>query len=115
MDRISKDDHAICTTEYSRIVPLENGEVSHRMLSSLWAPGVSVAGNKKIKIKLKKSRLEDWAFKQTEESPRRQWAVLPYIRAWVDCGCATRLMEAVFLCLFPFILMFMWGTCPQHS
>uniref|UniRef100_A0A8C9FFU8 Laminin subunit alpha 5 n=1 Tax=Pavo cristatus TaxID=9049 RepID=A0A8C9FFU8_PAVCR len=27
VDRISKDDHAICTTEYSRIVPLENGEI----------------------------------------------------------------------------------------
>ncbi|KAM9371956.1 LOW QUALITY PROTEIN: laminin subunit alpha-5 [Phaethornis superciliosus] len=27
VDRITKDDHAICTTEYSRIVPLENGEI----------------------------------------------------------------------------------------
>ncbi|XP_010217993.1 PREDICTED: laminin subunit alpha-5 [Tinamus guttatus] len=27
VDRIAKDDHAICTTEYSRIVPLENGEI----------------------------------------------------------------------------------------
>lgn len=28
VERITKDDDAICTTEYSRIVPLENGEVS---------------------------------------------------------------------------------------
>ncbi|KAL2297052.1 hypothetical protein Nmel_015108 [Mimus melanotis] len=27
VDRITRDDHAICTTEYSRIVPLENGEI----------------------------------------------------------------------------------------
>ncbi|CAH2303158.1 laminin subunit alpha-5 isoform X1 [Pelobates cultripes] len=27
MDRITKDDDVICTTEYSRIVPLENGEI----------------------------------------------------------------------------------------
>uniref|UniRef100_A0A8C8RBX0 Laminin subunit alpha-5 n=1 Tax=Pelusios castaneus TaxID=367368 RepID=A0A8C8RBX0_9SAUR len=27
VERISKDDDAICTTEYSRIVPLENGEI----------------------------------------------------------------------------------------
>lgn len=27
-EKISKDDDVICTTEYSRIVPLENGEVS---------------------------------------------------------------------------------------
>ncbi|XP_006896997.1 PREDICTED: laminin subunit alpha-5 [Elephantulus edwardii] len=27
LDRITKDDDVICTTEYSRIVPLENGEV----------------------------------------------------------------------------------------
>lgn len=26
--RVRKDDDVICTTEYSRIVPLENGEVS---------------------------------------------------------------------------------------
>lgn len=38
MDRITRDDHAICTTEYSRIVPLENGEVSSSLSPS---PGVS--------------------------------------------------------------------------
>ena len=27
LERITRDDAAICTTEYSRIVPLENGEV----------------------------------------------------------------------------------------
>jgi len=28
IERINNDDDVICTTEYSRIVPLENGEVS---------------------------------------------------------------------------------------
>lgn len=27
LERITRDDDVICTTEYSRIVPLENGEV----------------------------------------------------------------------------------------
>uniref|UniRef100_I3MWP1 Laminin subunit alpha-5 n=1 Tax=Ictidomys tridecemlineatus TaxID=43179 RepID=I3MWP1_ICTTR len=27
LERIAQDDHVICTTEYSRIVPLENGEI----------------------------------------------------------------------------------------
>lgn len=27
LERITQDDDVICTTEYSRIVPLENGEV----------------------------------------------------------------------------------------
>lgn len=27
LERITRDDHVICSTEYSRIVPLENGEV----------------------------------------------------------------------------------------
>lgn len=27
LERITQDDHVICSTEYSRIVPLENGEV----------------------------------------------------------------------------------------
>lgn len=27
LERIAQDDDVVCTTEYSRIVPLENGEV----------------------------------------------------------------------------------------
>lgn len=30
LERIARDDHVICSTEHSRIVPLENGEVGPR-------------------------------------------------------------------------------------
>lgn len=60
MDRITKDDHAICTTEYSRIVPLENGEVSRCIFHPLGLPGFLWL---EIIIK-KKSWLEDQAFRR---------------------------------------------------
>lgn len=37
LERITRDDDVICTTEYSRIVPLENGEVGARAGAAPWA------------------------------------------------------------------------------
>lgn len=66
-----------------------------------------------IIIIIKESWLEDRAFKQTEESPRRQWAILPCLRAWVGCGCAARLMAAVFLLLVSFHTYVYMGHLPS--
>lgn len=46
LERITQDDDVICTTEYSRIVPLENGEVGPRVdwsgtLGSGWVQAVT--------------------------------------------------------------------------
>lgn len=65
MDRITKDDHAICTTEYSRIVPLENGEVSRCIFHPLGLPGflwLEIIIKKKELVRrpgIQKSLLED--------------------------------------------------------
>lgn len=39
LDRITQDDDVICTTEYSRIVPLENGEVGVHSCACLGVVG----------------------------------------------------------------------------